>query len=75
MCGSEKLDQFKGEFAIHFPGLKNLDKPVVWVFPEVWACLNCGNAEFWIPERELFVLTLGSAAAGDSILASPVLTE
>jgi hypothetical protein len=39
--------------AIHFPGLKNIDKPVVWVFPEVLICLDCGTAEFTMSEPEL----------------------
>ncbi len=39
--------------AIHFPGLKDIDKPVVWVFPEVVVCLDCGFAEFAIPAAEL----------------------
>jgi hypothetical protein len=36
--------------SIHFPGLQNIDKPVVWVFPEVLVCLDCGTAEFAVPE-------------------------
>jgi hypothetical protein len=39
--------------AIHFLGLKNIDKPVVWVSPEVVVCLDCGAAEFAVPEGEL----------------------
>jgi hypothetical protein len=49
---------------IHFPGLKNIDKPVVWVFPELIVCLDCGKAEFTVPEAELRLLAKGSAAAG-----------
>jgi hypothetical protein len=37
--------------------------------------LNCGNAEFSIPEPELFVLAIGSFAADHSISASPVATK
>jgi hypothetical protein len=47
----------------HFPGLKNIDKPVVWVFPEVVVCLDCGTAEFAVPEAELRQLAKGDAAA------------
>ena len=36
--------------AIHFPGLKGLDKPVVWVFPKLLVCLNCGFTEFVVPK-------------------------
>jgi hypothetical protein len=50
---------------IHFPGLKDIDKPVVWVFPELVVCLDCGSAEFAIPEAELRQLEQSdSAAAG-----------
>jgi hypothetical protein len=38
---------------IHFPGQKDIDNPVVWVFPEVVVCLDCGAAEFTVPEAEL----------------------
>lgn len=49
--------------AIHSPGLKNIDKPIAWVFPEVVICLNCGTAEFVVPEAELRQLAKGDAAA------------
>ena len=50
---------------IHFPGLENIDKPVVWVFPEFAVCLDCVKAEFVVPEPELRELARGdSAAAG-----------
>ena len=48
---------------IHFLGLKNIDEPVVWVFPEVVVCLDCGAAEFAVPEAELRQLAKGGAAA------------
>jgi hypothetical protein len=48
---------------IHFPGLKDIDKPVVWVFPDVVVCLDCGTAEFAVPEEELRQLAMGDAAA------------
>jgi hypothetical protein len=38
---------------IHFTGLKNIDKPTIWVFPELVVCLDCGHAEFGVPEDEL----------------------
>ena len=47
---------FTSEIAIHFPGLDGLNKPVVWVFPEVKVCLNCGAAEFMVPGNELRTL-------------------
>jgi hypothetical protein len=51
--------------AIHFPGPKNIDKPVVWVFPELTVCLDCGASEFTVPKAELRQLAKrGGAAAG-----------
>ena len=48
---------------IHFPGLKNIDQPVVWVFPDLVVCLDCGYSEFSIPEAELGLLAKSDAAA------------
>ena len=55
-CGSVHQRDFSGEIAIHFPGLKNIDKPTVFVFPKLLICLNCGSAVFAVPETELSVL-------------------
>jgi hypothetical protein len=64
-CQSGNQVNFRGEIAIHFPGLKNIDKPVVWVFPDLIVCLNCGTAEFVVPEAELRVLANGVEAEAD----------
>jgi hypothetical protein len=63
-CGSVNRKKFSAEMGIHFPELKNIDKPIVWVFPEVVVCLDCGIAEFGVPEEELRQLAKGDAAAG-----------
>jgi hypothetical protein len=63
-CGSDLQGKFTAEMAIHFPGLKDLDKPLVWVFPELLVCLKCGAAEFEIPEGQLRYLAKSEAAAG-----------
>lgn len=55
-CGSDKQSKFTAEIAIHFPGLKSLEKPIVWVYPELSVCLNCGNAQFVVPNSQLSVL-------------------
>jgi len=55
-CGSDKLGRFTGEIAIHFRRMKNINEPIVWVFPELAVCLKCGTAEFVVPERELRLL-------------------
>jgi hypothetical protein len=48
---------------IHVRGLKNIDKPAVWIFPELVVCLDCGTAEFAVPEAELCLLAKGEAAS------------
>ena len=54
-CGSVNQKKFSAEMAIRFPELKDIDigKPVVWAFLEVVVCLDCGTAEFAVPEAEL----------------------
>ena len=55
-CASDKQGMFNGEIALQIPGLKGLDRPIVWVFPRLMVCLRCGLAEFTVPESELLVL-------------------
>jgi hypothetical protein len=55
-CDSGNQGTFNGEVAIHLPGLKGLDKPIVLVFPELLVCLHCGLTEFIVPESEARVL-------------------
>jgi len=56
-CGaSPELQTFNAEIAIHFPGLEGLTKPIVWVFPKVLVCLDCGSAEFAVPDTQLRTL-------------------
>jgi hypothetical protein len=62
-CGSENLENYTAEIAIHFRGLKNINKPHVFVFPVVGVCLDCGTAEFAIGEQELRKLKQGRAAS------------
>jgi hypothetical protein len=53
-CTSGRQIEFQGEICLHFPGgLESLDKPLVWVFPRVVVCLDCGLAQFAVPEAEL----------------------
>ena len=63
-CGSERVGKFGGEIAIHFSGLKSLDKPHVYVCAELVVCSDCGRAQFAVPEAELRLLTKRDAAAG-----------
>jgi hypothetical protein len=62
-CGSENVGRFPGEIAIHFPGLRNLDKPHVYVLSELIVCLVCGAALFSVPEPELRLLAEGGLDA------------
>jgi hypothetical protein len=55
-CSSENQRKFTSEIAVHFPGLKNLDKTPVFVFPKLMVCMDCGFTEFAIPETELRLL-------------------
>ncbi len=62
-CQSQKQRNLNGEIAIHFPGVTGLDKPIVWVFPQLAVCLNCDFTEFAIPEAELRRLVESDTAA------------
>jgi len=62
-CGSTKEGKFIAEIAIHLPRLEDLNKPIVWVFPETFVCLDCGKARFVVPEAELRLLAEPDAAA------------
>ena len=57
-CGADTQIMLTAEMALHFPGLKDIDKPLVWVFPEVLVCLDCGVAVFAVPETELGALAI-----------------
>jgi hypothetical protein len=62
-CQSEQQRNLNGEIAIHFPGLRGLDQPIVWVFPKILVCLDCGFTEFSIGEAELQFLKWSDRAA------------
>lgn len=66
-CQSESQRTFSSEVAMHFRGLEGLNKPIVWVFPDVLICLDCGHAEFTVPEKELEVLRTGSPVDGAAV--------
>ena len=63
-CACQNQREFNGEVAIHFPGRTGLQKPIVWVFPKVRVCMDCGYADFTVPERELSVLVTGAPVNG-----------
>ena len=45
--------ELTAEMVIHFPGLKLLGKPGVWLFPKLEVCLECGFSRFTIPNTKL----------------------
>ena len=62
LCGSVNQRKFTAEIAIHFPGLNKIDEPLMWVFPELVVCVDCGIAQFAVPEAELRLLSKGDVA-------------
>ena len=62
-CGSDKQRRFTTEVAIHSPGLEGLNKPIVWVFPELFLCLNCGKAEFFVADNDVRTLVKDDSAS------------
>ena len=55
-CASSNQADFGAEINIHFPGLRNIDRPTVWAFPKLLVCLDCGFSRFTLPETELRLL-------------------
>jgi hypothetical protein len=55
-CQSDNVRGFDAEIALHFPGIAGLVKPIVWAFPRVEVCLNCGLSEFLVTEGDLKAL-------------------
>jgi len=60
-CASDNLAEFAAEVNVHFLGLKNLDKPSVFIFPKLLVCLDCGFSWFATPETELALLARGTS--------------
>jgi hypothetical protein len=54
ICASKREGQFKGEICLHSKlSSPPLDKRLVWTFPQLVVCLDCGFARFTVPEKEL----------------------
>lgn len=64
-CGSDRVGIFQTEIAVHL----DINSPLVFIFPHLLVCSNCGRAElveeFTIPENELRLLTRRGAPAQD----------
>jgi hypothetical protein len=65
-CDSTHLTSFSGEVALHSPGLKNLDKPTCFVFPQVVVCQDCGFSVFNLTPHELQRLSDCTESGGPS---------
>jgi hypothetical protein len=72
-CSSKNQRKLSAELALHFRGLKGLDKPIVWAFPEVLVCLNCGFAVFALADAPL--KELGQAYTVDDLPGANNLRE
>jgi hypothetical protein len=55
-CASGNQAEFGAEINIHFPGLRNIDRPSLLAFPKLLVCLDCGFSRFTLPETELRLL-------------------
>jgi hypothetical protein len=56
-CASSRQMEFLGEICLHCPGgMESLDKPPLFIYPKVIVCLDCGLAQFTVPEAELSVI-------------------
>lgn len=42
--------------SVHTLGLENVNKPVVWMFPKLLVCMDCGFTELTVEENELRLL-------------------
>ena len=58
-CSSKNREAFSAEINVHCGGWEGLKKPGVLVFPKLLICLDCGFAEFAVPETELARLASG----------------
>jgi hypothetical protein len=61
-CQSAKQAELFAEILIHFPGLKNIDKPAVWLFPRLLVCSDCGASQFRVPEQQLAMIEIVTVA-------------
>ena len=61
-CQSAKQAELLAEILIHFPGLKNIDKPAVWLFPRLLVCLDCDASQFMVPEQQLAMIEIVTVA-------------
>jgi hypothetical protein len=70
-CLSENMSSFTGETTIHFPGLRDIEEPPVYVSPKLVVCLACGATQFVMPEFELRLLAKAVARVAPSAPTHP----
>jgi hypothetical protein len=58
-CALGKGLEFSAEMIVRVGGIKNLDNSGVMLFPRLLVCLDCGYAQFTVPEAELESLAVG----------------
>jgi hypothetical protein len=58
-CQSFQQAELSAEMMIHFPGLKNIDKPGVLLFTKLLVCMHCGFSRFTVSETELASVAKG----------------
>ena len=58
-CHSGRLREYNAEINVHFPGMRGLNIPTAWVSPQLLVCLDCGQAQFTIPDAERKTLIEG----------------
>jgi hypothetical protein len=68
-CTSSNQAEFPAEVNIHFPGLRNAEKPGLFVFPRLLVCLDCGFSSFMTPESE--VTQLARITPARSVISRP----
>jgi hypothetical protein len=68
VCGFDRQSKVNGEIGIRYPGLQGLEQPIVWVFPQLLVCLNCGTAQFAIPNALLSVFAEDCSSGATELL-------
>jgi hypothetical protein len=60
ICRAVEQMEFSAEMVVHHVGLKNLGRPDVLVFSQIFVCAGCGFSQFTVPKAELASLASDS---------------
>jgi hypothetical protein len=66
-CSSVNQKKFIGEMGVRSPGFSGLHKPIVFIFPQLDVCMDCGAAAFVVPEAELRQLSKDKSVSAEFI--------